>query len=338
MSVTIENLTTATPVEIDTVLAGLWQDYYRAQDARDMEWTRVFSRAERALGLGGWKQRTPSEAEVAEIVREAVEEWEGTDISALPIEERMKAKEMVDLAAAARRYDDAAAAVDEAMLVMQPYDEEYVRRGRWTRAYLVTNSNGHVHSSMRCSTCFVTTRYQWMVSYSGSTEAEIVEAAGERACTVCYPSAPAEALARPTQMFTEDEEAKAKAREEREAKRAERESAKVTLTVYAQNWRTKEVAPARVTWKTVRALQNDTGALIRDLTGTYAMLNGFRLETTTYNGVGRVPVNTDEAKHNIKVMLAALAERGVDAEAVLAKNHKRAVKEGGTNWDGVLDD
>ena len=29
----------------------------------------------------------------------------------------------------------------------------------WTRAFLVINSNGHVHSSMDCNTCFPTTRY-----------------------------------------------------------------------------------------------------------------------------------------------------------------------------------
>jgi hypothetical protein len=35
-------------------------------------------------------------------------------------------------------------------------------------------------------------------------------------------------------------------------------------------------------------------------------------------------------------MLEALKERDVDTEALVAKNHKRAVKEGGTFWDGVL--
>jgi len=37
----------------------------------------------------------------------------------------------------------------------------------WTRAFLVINSNGHVHSSMDCSTCFATTRYNCAPTASG---------------------------------------------------------------------------------------------------------------------------------------------------------------------------
>lgn len=92
----------------------------------------------------------------------------------------------------------------------------------WTRAFLVTNSNGHVHSSMGCNTCFDTTRYQWLVQYSNDDENTIVEDAGEDACTVCYPSAPADVLNRPSRIVTEDKIAKAKAKAEREEKKAAR--------------------------------------------------------------------------------------------------------------------
>jgi hypothetical protein len=102
-----------------------------------------------------------------------------------------------------------------------PLEAEYVARGRWTRAYLVDNSNGHVHNTTGCGTCFPTTTFAWMTEYSGKDEAEIVEAAGERACTVCYPSAPVEALARPTRMFTKDEIAAQERREALAAKKAQ---------------------------------------------------------------------------------------------------------------------
>jgi hypothetical protein len=108
-----------------------------------------------------------------------------------------------------------------------PLNAEYVRRGRWTRAYLVVNSNGHVHSTMGCSTCFYSTEFYWVTDLSDHDEFEIVEKAGERACTVCYPSAPVETLSRPTQIFTPDEQEKAKAREERAQKRAQKEADKV---------------------------------------------------------------------------------------------------------------
>ena len=92
----------------------------------------------------------------------------------------------------------------------------------WTRAFLVINSNGHVHSSMDCSTCFPTTRYQWLIQYSNDDEKTIVEDAGKDACTICYPSAPADVLNRPSRIVTADKIAKAAAKAERDAKKAAR--------------------------------------------------------------------------------------------------------------------
>ena len=89
----------------------------------------------------------------------------------------------------------------------------------WTRAFLVLASNGHVHSSMDCNTCFPTTRYQWLIQYSNDDEATIVDDAGKDACTICYPSAPAETLNRPSRIVTADKIAKAQAKAERDAKR-----------------------------------------------------------------------------------------------------------------------
>jgi len=60
----------------------------------------------------------------------------------------------------------------------------------WSRFYLVTSSAGHVHSSLNCSTCKVTTTFAPVPSLSGSTEAEAVAVLGETLCTVCFPSAP----------------------------------------------------------------------------------------------------------------------------------------------------
>lgn len=62
----------------------------------------------------------------------------------------------------------------------------------WSRFFLVTNTNGHIHSSMHCTTCFPTTSYAWLPQLSGLSEAEAVEDQGEILCSVCFPSAPAE--------------------------------------------------------------------------------------------------------------------------------------------------
>jgi hypothetical protein len=92
----------------------------------------------------------------------------------------------------------------------------------WTRAFLVLASNGHVHKNRDCSTCFPTTRYNWLVQYSNDDENTIVEDAGQDACTVCYPSAPADVLNRPSRIVTADKIAKAEAKAERDAKKAAR--------------------------------------------------------------------------------------------------------------------
>lgn len=60
----------------------------------------------------------------------------------------------------------------------------------WSRFFLVTNTNGHIHSSMNCSTCYLSTTFSWLPQLSGSTERDAVEECGEILCSVCFPSAP----------------------------------------------------------------------------------------------------------------------------------------------------
>jgi hypothetical protein len=60
----------------------------------------------------------------------------------------------------------------------------------WSRFFLVTSSTGHIHSSMRCDTCYNTTTYGWLPELSGLPEAHAVIAHGEVLCTHCFPSAP----------------------------------------------------------------------------------------------------------------------------------------------------
>lgn len=109
-----------------------------------------------------------------------------------------------------------------------PYETEYARRP-WTRAFLVDNTNGHVHKNMNCSTCFPTTRYTWLPSYSGSPEKTIVEDAGEKACTVCYPTAPVDVLRRPSKMEAPE---KKKAREERAAAREKKAAETLAKSIF----------------------------------------------------------------------------------------------------------
>lgn len=82
--------------------------------------------------------------------------------------------------------------VAELVAEAQPMNDEFTRRGGWARYFKVTNGNGHVHKSMHCSTCYPTTEYAWLVDLAGKNEHQMVEAHGESACSVCFPSAPSE--------------------------------------------------------------------------------------------------------------------------------------------------
>jgi hypothetical protein len=62
----------------------------------------------------------------------------------------------------------------------------------WSRFFLVTNVNGHIHSGTNCSTCRWDTSFAWLPELSGLTEADAVEEYGEILCSICFPSAPVE--------------------------------------------------------------------------------------------------------------------------------------------------
>lgn len=69
---------------------------------------------------------------------------------------------------------------------LAPYDEEFTRRGGWTRYFHVE----HLHTSAYCPSFRPTTRIGWMPDYSGLETADMIEAAGDMVCTKCVPDAP----------------------------------------------------------------------------------------------------------------------------------------------------
>jgi hypothetical protein len=177
-------LDTLTPVEIDT---ALYEAYAKAAD------------------ITAKQQRTQ------QLIAIIDDTEPGSYASLLPErspERRAKLVAEVEAHEAAR-----ARVFDEEI---NPREAEHDRRG-WTRYYLVDNTNGHVHKDQDCPTCFPTTRYDWLVEQSGMTPEKLVELAGEKACTVCFPWAPVDVLKRKTQLESVDKKA---ARLEREAKKA----------------------------------------------------------------------------------------------------------------------
>lgn len=158
------NLQTATPAEVDTVLAEImertsdvqWADYRLADEADTIE----LRNEQRIKGTyRGYYRQEDDDRRLARIDQER---------SVL------------------------AAQIAELLAEAAPYHDEFTRRGGWTRAWLVDNNNGHVHNSQLCWTCNARTRFGWLPQVSGQTEAEAVAEFGAILCTVCFPSAPSE--------------------------------------------------------------------------------------------------------------------------------------------------
>ena len=103
-----------------------------------------------------------------------------------------------------------------------PLQVEYNRRP-WNRYYLVRNANGHVHRGMDCTTCFRDTEYGWLVDLADCDEDAMIAEWGERACTVCFPSAPTNPLYnRPARVDREAQEARAAEKAAKDAAKAEK--------------------------------------------------------------------------------------------------------------------
>lgn len=115
---------------------------------------------------------------------------------------------------------------------IDPLEAEYERRGRWSRFFLVTSSGGgHVHSSMSCSTCRPQTQFVWLVEEAGKNEDEIIDRAGDGACTACFPHAPVADRNRPRPNPFEDPEVKA-AREARAEEKRLRDADRIAKGLF----------------------------------------------------------------------------------------------------------
>jgi hypothetical protein len=102
-----------------------------------------------------------------------------------------------------------------------PLNEAFYAQ-RWSRFFLVTNTDGHIHSSMGCSTCHHTTQFAWLPLLSDQTEAEAVAEHGGILCTVCYPSAPTEWTDQPSHAKRAAMDERAAAKAARDAKKLEK--------------------------------------------------------------------------------------------------------------------
>jgi len=105
----------------------------------------------------------------------------------------MRPSEMVALLAEAREL------VNILNAAIEGAENQFRSLGGWTRYFICTNSDGHIHSSLRgCKTVHWDTGMAWMTQYSGLTVDDAIhgtgsfDGLGETLCSVCFPDAPVE--------------------------------------------------------------------------------------------------------------------------------------------------
>lgn len=305
---TAHELTSQTPVEIDTALAALYDAEqtlrYESQRAQERVMVQANMRfATEKPSRYGIDDRTVGTIEDA--LAKCEQEAKGSLYTAQYAQRALAA------------YAQAKAALASNLAEQKPLHAEYARRGGWTRAFLVLNAGGHVHSTRSCSTCFWDTRFGWLPGLSGHDEDEIVEAAGSDACTVCYPTAPV--IAKPRSIFHGTEIEAQQARAKRAAEKAEREAKKAAKAIgplkvfdwmvperrYQQRDGSVRVEPAHERFETLETLHAAKAWL-----------------TDSQESWGR----TKRPEDITLVAEAIAAKLGTSAEAEIAAAAKRAAK------------
>jgi hypothetical protein len=168
------NLREMTPREIDTILAGLHEEMWKAGDRvgriEKARYETIHGR-EAYSARGGPRRGGILKSRAA------------GNLDGWLLSNRFSITDM------GRRLNAAKAARVKAREAIEPYNEEF-RRRPWLRYYLVTSSIGHVHRERDCSTCYFSTTYAWLVELADCDEAAMVAEYGTKACTVCFPDAP----------------------------------------------------------------------------------------------------------------------------------------------------
>ena len=185
----------------------------------------------------------------------------------------------------------------------------------WSRAYLVSNANGHIHASTNCSTCFPSTRYIWITELSGQDRLEIAGLAGEKACSVCYPDAPSEYFARKCQIEDPDV---VKARKEREAKKLEREAKRLATGIWNPDGSDLRVRSWFNTHSETLKTERTARIWVKDQLVWIASSDSKRLDKLDKRGLVIAEIE--------KVLIAIADKSGQDLEVVRAEIAEKANK------------
>lgn len=204
--------------------------------------------------------------------------------------------------------------VAEGTAALRALREEYqilsaiASAGGWRRFILVPG--GHVHRASGCSTLRHDTPTVWLPAYSGADEAELVEAAADAACTVCFPSAPVNRRSTIREVVEERE-----AREAEAAEKAAERARKADAVI--------RVPELRASFKTTRGAENEVGQLV------YWGLSRRYMDAADAEHRERLDELAADEIRKARLIAAAIAAKveGYDAEALLAKKVAAKAKE-----------
>jgi hypothetical protein len=179
------------------------------------------------------------------------------------------------------------------------------KAGNWRRFVLVPG--GHVHRPA-CSTLRFTTARYIMPNYSGAEEADLVEEAGEAACTICFPSAPVDRPTRIPELVAE--------REAREAEAAARKAEKAAKEA-------EKIVVGKQVYKTLRAAENAVGWEIESLVSRRFQE---AVDASHRDHLDRLAAEDLATARTIAEAIAEHRE-GYDPEALLVKKFTAKAKE-----------
>lgn len=162
------------PQTHDTKLAALYFDLARAQQQEQVLRHRIIRIAGVVARRWGKDTKRGWGSE---------EEYHTFDKAVAVVGEMESREASIALA----EYEQTTALVEATEEAIEVGESEYTG---WSRFFLVTSSTGHIHSSMRCSTCYQTTTYGWLPELSGATEKAAVKVLGTTLCSECFKSAP----------------------------------------------------------------------------------------------------------------------------------------------------
>ena len=181
----INNITNHTPVEIDTELLKQHSALFKHEMRHSMWLNSLEGMAARR---NGWKHTRTDVYVDANDVRVTYEMMANAIDAVVATGDSYAVNYANELARET-------AAIVACKRIINAIHDEWIRRGCWSRFWLVVSSSGHIHSNTECHTCNKgknPTSFALFPTLSGFSSDEAVAELGAALCSYCFPNAPVE--------------------------------------------------------------------------------------------------------------------------------------------------